>query len=47
MTRGDVSILQNENIRDMNYFEHYQNISIIKDDILKQIIENNIYDKNG
>jgi FkbM family methyltransferase len=47
MTRGDVSVLENENRRDMNYFEHYQNISIIKDDTLKQIIENNIYDKNG
>ena len=31
----------------MNYFEHYQNISIIKDDILKQIIENDLYYKNG
>uniref|UniRef100_A0A6C0I4E1 Uncharacterized protein n=1 Tax=viral metagenome TaxID=1070528 RepID=A0A6C0I4E1_9ZZZZ len=47
MTRGDVSILQNENIRDINYFEYYQNISIIKDDILKQIIENDLYYKNG
>ena len=47
MTRGDVSVLENENRRDMNYFEHYQNISIIKDDILKNIIENDLYDKNG
>jgi|LakMenE01Jun11ns_1017448.scaffolds.fasta_scaffold9949960_2 FkbM family methyltransferase len=47
MIRGDVSVLENENRRDMNYFEHYQNISIIKDDILKNIIENDLYDKNG
>lgn len=47
MTRGDVSIIQNEHIRDIKYFEHYSNISVIKDDTLKLIIEDNIYDKNG
>ena len=40
MTRGDVSTMQNENIRDLNYFETYTKASIIKDDILKQIVEN-------
>ena len=47
MTRGDVYVSQNEKIRDLKYFEHYQNISVIKDDTLKLIIENNIYNKNG
>jgi FkbM family methyltransferase len=47
MTRGDVSVVENENIRDMNVFKNSNNLSIIKDDILKQIIEYNIYDKNG
>ena len=40
MTRGDVSIMQNENIRDIKYFEHYTEVATIKDDILKQIVEN-------
>ena len=39
MTRGDVSMQSNENIRDMNYFEQYTKLSTIKDDILKRIIE--------
>jgi hypothetical protein len=43
MTRGDVSVSQHENTRDLKYFEHYTNISTIKDDVLKQIVENNIY----
>ena len=43
MTRGDVSVSQNENIRDIKYFENIVKISTIKDDILKQIIENNVY----
>ena len=47
MTRGDVSVSQNENVRDLKYFEHYTNISTIKDDVLKQVVENNIYNKNG
>lgn len=47
MTRGDVSTLENESIRDITYFEHYEKISTIKDDTLKQIIEQNIYNKNG
>jgi FkbM family methyltransferase len=47
MTRGDVSVIENEHIRDLKYFEHYSNISTIKDDILKQIIEQNIYNQNG
>jgi FkbM family methyltransferase len=47
MTRGDVSTLENESIRDLSYFEHYEKISTIKDEILKQIIEQNIYNKNG
>jgi hypothetical protein len=40
MTRGDVSTVQNENIRDLKYFEHYVSIATIKDDILKKIVEN-------
>jgi hypothetical protein len=47
MTRGDVSVIENENIRTIDYFNSYANISIIKDDILKVIIEENVYDKNG
>ena len=47
MTRGDVSVLQNETIRDLNYFENYKKISTIKDDTLKLIIENDIYYKKG
>ena len=45
MTRGDVSVSENENIRDVKYFEHYTTISTIYDDVLKQIIENDIYNK--
>ena len=40
MIRGDVSVESNENIRDLKYFQHYTEISNIKDDLLKQIIEN-------
>jgi hypothetical protein len=40
MTRGDVSLESNETIRDIKYFEHYTKIATIKDDILKQIVEN-------
>jgi hypothetical protein len=47
MTRGDVSTVKNENIRDLKYFEHYTKIATIKDDTLKLIIENDLYDKNG
>jgi hypothetical protein len=39
MTRGDVSIQENENIRDLKYFEHYTKVATIKDDTLKQIVE--------
>jgi FkbM family methyltransferase len=46
MPRGDVSILENENIRTMDVFYYYEKNAIIKDDILKQIIENNIYDNS-
>ena len=47
MKRGDVSVPQNEYIRTMKIFDDYEKIAIIKDDILKQIIENDLYDKNG
>ena len=47
MTRGDVSVVENDHIRDFKYFEKYMKNSIIKDDLLKQIIEQNIYNKNG
>ena len=47
MTRGDVSVPQNENVRNMDIFYSYEKEAIIKDDILKQIIENDLYDKNG
>jgi len=47
MTRGDVSVSENEFIRTMEVFNHYEKTAVIKDDILKQIIENNLYDKNG
>lgn len=43
MTRGDVSVPQNENVRNMDIFYSYEKEAIIKDDILKQIIENNTY----
>jgi hypothetical protein len=41
MTRGDVSIIENENIRDLKYFEKYAETANIKDDILKKLVENN------
>jgi len=47
MTRGDVNISQNEYARNMDYFENYQQLSIVKDDTLKQLIENNTYELNG
>jgi len=47
MTRGDVSVNENEYIRTMDTYYYYEKTAIIKDDILKQIIENNLYDKNG
>ena len=47
MTRGDVNVSQHECSRDMDYFEHYQRLSIIKDDALKLLVENNIYELNG
>ena len=47
MTRGAADILENDHIRDFKYFEKYMKNSIIKDDLLKQIIEQNIYNKNG
>ena len=40
MNRGDVSLESNENIRDLNYFENYKNRATIKDELLKQIVEN-------
>jgi hypothetical protein len=45
MTRGDVSTLENEKIRDLNYFNKYTKACTIKDDTLKQIIENNYVEK--
>ena len=47
MMRGDVSKLELENIRTMELFELYKKKAIIKDDILKNIIENDLYFKNG
>jgi FkbM family methyltransferase len=47
MTRGDVNRLENENIRTTELFEYYKNNCNIKDDILKNIIENNTYYKNN
>jgi FkbM family methyltransferase len=47
MTRGDVSKLENEYIRTKELFEHHKNTCTIKDDILKNIIENNTYYKNN
>jgi hypothetical protein len=46
MTRGDVSVPQNEYIRTMKVFDDYIKNAIIRDDILKQIIENDLYYKN-
>ena len=40
MTRGDADVLQNENIRTMDVFNNYTQTATIKDDILKQIVEN-------
>ena len=47
MTRGDCDVQKHDNMRDKNYFETYTKAATIKDDILKQIIENgyNIIDK--
>lgn len=39
MTRGDVSSINSENIRDFDYFINYTKLATIKDDILKQIVE--------
>lgn len=47
MTRGDVSTIENENIRNLDTFYCYEKEAIIKDDILKLIIENDLYFKNG
>ena len=47
MTRGDVNVPNNEYGRNIECFENYQRLSIIKDDILKQLIEHNIYELNG
>ena len=47
MKRGDVNNIRNENIRNMETYYYYEKETIIKDNILKLIIENNIYDKNG
>jgi hypothetical protein len=44
MTRGAADVITNENIRTMDVFNEYTKTAIIKDDILKQIIENG-YDK--
>lgn len=41
MTRGDVSVSQNENIRTLDVFNYYTQAATIRDDILKHIIENN------
>ena len=47
MTRGDVSVVENENLRTIDYFNNYAKISTIKDDILKVIIENGYMNKNN
>ena len=46
MTRGDVSVPQNEYIRTMKVFDDYEKNAIIRDDTLKLIIENDLYYKN-
>ena len=46
MTRGDVSVPQNEYIRTMKVFDDYIKNAIIRDDTLKLIIENDLYYKN-
>jgi len=40
MTRGDVNNIYNENVRDMNYFYGYDKNKTLKDELLKNIIEN-------
>jgi FkbM family methyltransferase len=40
MTRGDVSTQSNENIRTMDVFNTYTKLATIKDDTLKQLVEN-------
>jgi len=47
MTRGDVSREDLENYRTMSQFNEYNYNCTIKDDILKNIIENDLYYKNG
>jgi FkbM family methyltransferase len=47
MKRGDVNNIQSENVRNMDIFYSYGKEAIIKDDTLKQIIENDLYYKNG
>jgi len=47
MSRGDVCRQNMDNIRTMTVFDTYKSQCTIKDDILKNIIENNVYDKNG
>ena len=47
MTRGDVNNIEHDNLRNINIFNNYEREATIKDDILKQIIENNTYNKNG
>lgn len=44
MTRGDVSVSENENIRTLDVFNHYTKIATIKDDILKRIVTTNYED---
>lgn len=46
MKRGDVNNIQNENIRDMNTYYFYEKEATIKDDILKQIVDNSNYNIN-
>ena len=41
MTRGDVSTTENDNVRNIELFEHYLKTATIKDVILKRIIELN------
>jgi len=47
MTRGDVSVESNENIRDLKYFKYYTEIATIKDDTLKQLVENDYNTSNN
>jgi hypothetical protein len=39
MARGDVNLSHNDYARTMDCFNHYQKLSTIKDDILKQLVE--------